>query len=368
MKMCGGLQAIWITPIRALAKEIEKATLEAAAALGVSWKIARRTGDTNTVERKNQWEEPPQILITTPESIHLLLGTPGYSDYFAGLKSVVVDEWHELIGSKRGVQMELALSRLKTVSATVKIWGISATIGNMEQASEVLFGDWHHERDIQFIASDSEKNLVIETIIPEDIETYPWTGHLGTRLAARVLPIIEESRSTLIFTNTRSQCELWYQKLLDLNPDYAGIIAMHHGSMSRDLRDWVEEALHDERIKAVVCTSSLDLGVDFRPVETIVQIGSPKGVARFVQRAGRSGHSPGATSKIFFLPTHALEIVEGAALKEAIIRNVMEDRIPFIRSFDVLMQYLVTLAVSEGFNSNQLFSEVKIYFFICQPK
>jgi ATP-dependent Lhr-like helicase len=358
------IQAIWITPIRALAREIQNAGEEVAMGLGLAWKIAIRTGDTSTLERKSQREHAPQILITTPETVHLLLATRGYPRYFESLKVVVVDEWHELIGSKRGVQMELALSRLKTLAPELKIWGISATIGNMAQASQVLFGNWVADpgRNLHMVSSDIRKLIEVQTIMPDEIETYPWTGHLGIRLIEKVIPIIYQSRSTLLFTNTRGQCEIWYQKLLQIAPDLAGQLAMHHGSMGREMRDWVENALHDETIKAVVCTSSLDLGVDFRPVETIVQIGSPKGVARFVQRAGRSGHQPGATSKIYFLPTHALEIVEGAALKEAIKRNIMEERIPFVRSFDVLMQYLITLAVSEGFDANLIKAEVRSTF------
>ena len=360
-----GLQAIWITPIRALAKEIKYAGQRAIEALGLNWRIEIRTGDTKTPTRLRQIKNPPQILITTPESVHLLLATRNYPVFFGQLKMVVVDEWHELIGSKRGVQMELALSRFKGIHQEgLKIWGISATIGNMDEAQAVLFGNWNRSRqhDLMVVKSDVKKIIEIETIIPQEIETLPWAGHLGIRMVSRVIPIIFKSRSTLIFTNTRGQCETWYQKILDYAPELAGLIAMHHGSISRELRDWVENALHTEKIKAVVCTSSLDLGVDFRPVETIIQIGSPKGVARFVQRAGRSGHQPGAHSKIYFLPTHALEIVEGAALKEAIRRDIMEDRIPFIRSFDVLMQYLVTLAVSEGFNADQLLTEVRSTF------
>ncbi|NND05941.1 MAG: ligase-associated DNA damage response DEXH box helicase [Saprospiraceae bacterium] len=358
------LQALWITPIRALAKEIKKAGEEVIKGLGSPWKIGIRTGDTQTADRKKQWENAPQILITTPESVHLLMATRGYENFFKKVQVVVADEWHELVGSKRGVLMELALSRLKSISPELRIWGISATIGNMEEAQAVLFGNWHSERPtkITVVHSEIKKVISIETIFPDEIETYPWTGHLGVKLVAKVIPIILQSGSTLIFTNTRSQCELWYQKLLEEMPDLSGQIAMHHGSMSRELRDWVEDALHLEKIKAVVCTSSLDLGVDFRPVETIVQVGSPKGVARFVQRAGRSGHQPGATSKIYFLPTHSLEIVEGAALKEAIRRDIVEERIPFLRSFDVLMQYLVTLAVSEGFDSDQIYEEVKSTF------
>lgn len=358
------LRAIWVTPIRALAKEILHAGEEAVRGLGHSWKIAIRTGDTKIAERKSQLTDAPQILITTPESIHLLLATRGYEEYFSSLNAVVVDEWHELMGSKRGVQIELALSRLKTIATGLKIWGISATIGNLDEAKAVLFGSWTQEknRQLPFVKSEHKKTIIIKTIIPDQIETYPWAGHLGIRLIEQVIPIILRSRSTLLFTNTRGQCEIWYQKLLEVAPDFAGQIALHHGSLSRELRDWVENALHEEKIKAVVCTSSLDLGVDFRPVETIIQIGSPKGVARFVQRAGRSGHQPGATSKIFFLPTHSLEIMESAALKEAIRRDIMEERVPYVRSFDVLMQYLVTLAVSEGFDANIIEKEIKTTF------
>ena len=179
-----------------------------------------------------------------------------------------------------------------------------------------------------------------------------------------MLEVIHQSTSTLIFTNTRSQCEIWYQRILAAEPDMAGIMALHHGSLSEELRLWVEEALHEGRLKVVVCTSSLDLGVDFRPVDTVVQVGSAKGIARFMQRAGRSGHQPGATSRIFFVPTHSLEIVEGAALRHAVENQSLEQRIPYVRSFDVLVQYLVTLAVSDGFRAEEIFEEVtKTYSF-----
>jgi ATP-dependent Lhr-like helicase len=216
-----------------------------------------------------------------------------------------------------------------------------------------------HAQGAQIIRSGIKKTIALETILPDKIENYPWAGHLGIKLLDKVIPIILKSTSTLIFTNTRSQCEIWYQQILDQCIDLAGTLAMHHGSISREIRDWVEDALHNEKLKAVVCTSSLDLGVDFRPVETIIQIGSPKGVSRFVQRAGRSGHQPNAVSKIYFVPTHSLEIVEGAALREAIATGIHEERIPHIRSFDVLIQYLTTLAVSEGFIAPIIYEEIK---------
>ena len=356
-----GLKMIWVTPIRALAKEIFQASVRASEGLGIDWNIQIRTGDTQTSVRQKQWASPPDMLITTPESIHVMMTSKGYSDYFSKLECIVVDEWHELIGSKRGVLIELALSRLKSLNPKMRLWGISATIGNLEEAIDVLFG---LEKPPLFclIKADLHKKIKIKSIIPKQIETLPWAGHLGLKQAQALLPIIHKYKTTLIFTNTRAQCEIWYQRLLDLDDDLAGQIAMHHGSISKELRDWVEDALYEGRLKAVVCTSSLDLGVDFRPVENIIQIGSPKGVSRFVQRAGRSGHQPGATSHIYFLPTHALELIEAAALKYSIENHELEDRIPYVRSFDVLIQYLMTLAVSEGFDGKKIYNEVKATF------
>lgn len=357
-----GLRAIWVTPVKALAKEIKSSTQKAISGLGLDWTVDIRTGDTSTSVRNKQKNKPPEILITTPESLHVMLASKGYFKFFKSLQSVVVDEWHELLGSKRGVQVELALAHLKGFLPGLKIWGVSATIGNMEEALAVLFPQNFQTGNYKWIKAAIEKRLEVETIIPDEIETFPWAGHLGIKLIEKVLPIIERSKSTLIFTNTRSFCEIWYQQLLEISPDLAGVLAMHHSSLAHELRDWVENALHEGILKAVVCTSSLDLGVDFRPVETIIQIGSPKGIARFIQRAGRSGHQPGATSKIYFVPTHSLELLEGAALRQAILEKKIEHRIPYIRSIDVLIQFLLTLAVSEGFDGDQLFREVKTTF------
>jgi ATP-dependent Lhr-like helicase len=191
------------------------------------------------------------------------------------------------------------------------------------------------------------------------IENYPWAGHLGIKLIEKVIPIILKGTTTLIFTNTRAQAEIWYQQLLETAPELSGLIAMHHGSIAQETREWVEDMLHTEKLKAVVCTSSLDLGVDFRPVGQIIQIGGPKGVARFIQRAGRSGHQPGMPSIIYFVPTHALELVEAAALRTAINEGIVEGKEPLIRSFDVLIQYLVTRAVGGGFDPKQVYAEIK---------
>ena len=375
-----GLRAIWITPLRALAGEIAESAQRMCDGVGLDWKVGVRTGDTSTKERAAQKKALPQLLVTTPESLHVLLATKGYADLLKNLDWFIADEWHELLGSKRGVQVELGLSRLKALRPQLGIWGISATIGNLEEAQDVLMGTDHPGSSGTvdppgrpsgagtpvLVRSTLRKPIEIRSIIPEKVEHYPWAGHLGLKLARHLLPIIEQSTSTLIFTNTRAQSEIWYHHLLDIAPELAGTIALHHGSLDRNVREWVEQALDAGKLKAVVCTSSLDLGVDFRPVESVVQIGGPKGVARFVQRAGRSGHRPDAVSRLWFLPTHALERVEAAALRQAAEEGSLptgqagiEARQPLFRCFDVLAQYLVTLAVSDGFSPAALYHEVR---------
>ncbi len=360
-KKNNGVQLIWITPLRSLAKDIGRAMQEAIADIGLQWRVGIRNGDTSTSERQKQIRNIPEILIITPESLHLMLAQKKYPELFSTLRIVAIDEWHELLGSKRGVQVELAISRLIAVTKKknvhpCNVWGISATIGNLEEAKNVLLMPSGNEG--QIISASYKKNIEINSIFPDEIEKYPWAGHLGIKLAEKILPILHQHNTTLVFINTRGMSEQWYQKLLVIDPSLAGVIALHHGSIEHELRIWVEDAIHTGILSAVVCTSSLDLGVDFRPVETVIQVGSPKGVARFLQRAGRSGHQPGAVSRIFFVPTHSLELLEAAALKEAIKLSFIENRQPLILCYDVLIQYLSTLAVSEGFYPDEIFEEV----------
>src|SRR5687767_6846194 len=362
-----GIQLLWITPLRALANDIARAMEEVIQELDLKWKIGIRNGDTSTAERARQKQQMPEVLIITPESLHLLIAQKGYAQFFSSLKIIAVDEWHELIGNKRGVQVELAIARIVNSPESIvdsdsplSVWGISATIGNLGEASDVLLSPLKLKGVM--VKAEMKKQIEVESVFPDEIEKYPWAGHLGIKLVHKILPIIHESRTTLIFINTRGMSEIWYQQILNASPDLAGAIALHHGSVERELREWVEENLHTGKLKAVVCTASLDLGVDFRPVETVIQVGSPKGVARFLQRAGRSGHQPGATSRIYFVPTHSLELMEAAALREAIKQKIVEDRLPYIRSFDVLIQYLITLAVSNGFRQAEILSEIRSTF------
>ncbi len=369
-KSKNNLQLLWITPLRALATDIGRAMEEVIYELGMNWKVGIRNGDTSISERQKQKRQVPEVLIITPESLHLLLAQKNYPEIFASLKLIAVDEWHELLGSKRGVQVELAISRiincqLLTGNSQCSLWGISATIGNLQEAKEVLlspianFLQQPPQKFGETITAKISKPIHIESVFPDEIETFPWAGHLGIKLVHKVIPIIMKSTTTLIFINTRGMSEMWYQALLTACPELAGAIALHHGSIEPELRSWVEENLHTGKLKAVVCTASLDLGVDFRPVETVIQVGSPKGVARFLQRAGRSGHRPGEVSKIYFLPTHSLELIEAAALKEATDIKLIESREPRLLCFDVLIQYLSTLAISDGFIPDQIFKEIK---------
>ncbi|MEO6812317.1 MAG: ligase-associated DNA damage response DEXH box helicase [Ginsengibacter sp.] len=378
IKSKNGLQLLWITPLRALAKDLGRAMEEVLFELGMNWRVGIRNGDTTMSDREKQKRQMPEVLLITPESLHLLLGQKNYPEIFKPLKIIAVDEWHELLGSKRGVQVELALSRiigLKSESSMLKaessmlnaesflsLWGISATIGNLIQAKEVLLSPLSlldNNTKHETVTAKIDKKISIESVFPDEIEKFPWAGHLGIKLVHKVIPIIMESKTTLIFINTRGMSERWYQALLNACPQLAGVIALHHGSIEQDLRFWVEENLHSGKLKAVVCTASLDLGVDFRPVETVIQVGSPKGVAHFLQRAGRSGHGPGEESKIYFLPTHSLELTEAAALKEATKINLIESREPRLLCFDVLMQYLSTLAISDGFIPEIILKEIK---------
>ena len=352
-----GIQLIWVTPLRALAQDLQKAMQEVCQAIGLPWQVVVRNGDTDAKTRSAMKKRPPECLITTPETLHILISQKDHHELFQSLSAVVVDEWHELVGNKRGVQVQLALEYIQSLNPhRFKRWAVSATIGNLSQAAQTLLGS---ELPIHIVKAKVDKEIVIHAVFPEEIEKYPWSGHLGIRLMDQVIEIIEGGRSVLLFTNTRSQTEIWYQKILEARPDWAGWIAMHHGSLDTSVRTWVENALHEGVLKLVVCTSSLDLGVDFRPVDRVIQVGSPKGVSRFVQRAGRAGHQPGLPSEIYFVPTNSLELIEAAALRNAIQQEEMESQFTPVLPFDVLIQFLVTLAVGDGFDPSEIFPMVK---------
>ncbi|MFJ5295273.1 ligase-associated DNA damage response DEXH box helicase [Pseudomonas sp. NPDC088368] len=348
------LTVLWITPMRALAADTARALEAPLLDLQIPWSVGLRTGDTSSSERAKQGRRLPTALITTPESLTLLLTRADAEATFSTLKMIVVDEWHELIGNKRGVQLQLAIARLRRWNPALIVWGLSATLGNQAHAQQVLIGD-----NGTTVQGKVVKELIIDTLIPQGIDRFPWAGHMGLKMLPQVLAEVDSSTSCLLFTNTRAQSEIWYQALLEARPDWAGLIALHHGSLSREVRDWVERALKEGHLKAVVCTSSLDLGVDFLPVERVLQIGSAKGVARLMQRAGRSGHAPGRPSRVTLVPTHSLELVEAAAARDAVNARLIEPRESPHKPLDVLVQHLVSMALGGGFMPDELLAEVR---------
>ncbi|KNZ33537.1 MAG: DEAD/DEAH box helicase [Methylibium sp. NZG] len=354
-KAAAPLGVLWLTPMRALSADTARALQAPVTELGLNWTVGQRTGDTAAAERARQDRRFPTALVTTPESLSLMLTREHARDELAGVHSVIVDEWHELMGNKRGVQVQVALARLRRWNPQLAVWGLSATLGNVDEAMHVLLGHEHGTR----VQGRVDKTLLIDTLIPPDPGRFSWGGHLGAQMQMPVIAEIERSGTTLVFTNTRSQAEIWYQLLIQERPDWAGVVALHHGSLDRDTREWVELGLKEGRLKAVVATSSLDLGVDFLPVERVLQIGSAKGIARLLQRAGRSGHAPGRPSRITLVPTNTLELVEAAAARRAAAAGKIEKRASPEKPLDVLVQHLVTVALGGGFERDAMFAEVR---------
>jgi ATP-dependent helicase Lhr and Lhr-like helicase len=355
------LRALWLTPMRALASDTTRALTEPLRDLAPGWSIGQRTGDTSSAERARQDRRFPSVLVTTPESLSLMLTRENAREELANIGYVIVDEWHELIGSKRGVQTQLALARLWRLNPKLVAWGLSATLGNLQEAMQVLCnaGTAYGAPAPALVRGRIDKTLVIDTLIPPDPGKYSWAGHLGARMQQPVVDEIAKSGTTLVFTNVRSQAEIWYQLLLESRPDWAGQIALHHGSIEKATREWVEQGLKEGTLRAVVATSSLDLGVDFLPVERVLQIGSAKGVARMMQRAGRSGHAPGRSSRVTLVPTNTMEIIEAAAARRAAQAGRVEERESPDKPLDVLVQHIVTIALGGGFVADELFDEVR---------
>jgi ATP-dependent helicase Lhr and Lhr-like helicase len=349
------LQVLWITPMRALSADTLRAMQGPLPELAPHWTSGIRTGDTPPAERAKQDRRMPTALVTTPESLSLMLTRERAAHELGAVHTVVVDEWHELIATKRGVQVQLALARLKRWNPQLVVWGLSATLGNLDEAMATLCGP-----GAELVQGRIDKRIVIDTLLPKDPGRFSWGGHLGAQMQQPVVEEIEQSSgTTLVFTNVRSQAEIWYQLLLQARPDWAGQIALHHGSLDKQVRAWVEAGLKAGTLKAVVATSSLDLGVDFLPVERVLQIGSAKGIARLLQRAGRSGHAPGRVSRITLVPTNTLELIEGAALRRAVLAGHVEPRVGPYKPLDVLVQHLVTVALGGGFVAGEMLAEVR---------
>lgn len=351
-----GPLVLWVTPLRALAADTTRALTQTAADMGLAWTVALRTGDASARDKRLARQGKAQALVITPESLALLLSYADASSRFRALRCIVVDEWHELLGNKRGVLLQLCLARLRRLSPGVRTWGLSATLGNLDEARAVLLP---HEPGSALVAGARPRRMQISTLLPERSRALPWAGHLGLSQLERVFKRLFDVRSTLLFTNTRAQAELWHRALESIWPEAPATLALHHGSLDPKLRAAVEQGLRDGTVRCVVATSSLDLGVDFPAVDQVLQIGSPKGVARLLQRAGRARHRPGESGNVVCVPAQALELIEYAAARQAIARGEIESRPPPVGSLDVLAQHAVTLALGGGFEADELYREVR---------
>ncbi len=350
------LKVLWITPLRALAADTLRALREPADGLGLDWRIGLRTGDASARDKRLARDGELDALVTTPESLALLLSYADTGARLASLRCIVVDEWHELLGTKRGVLLQLCLARLRALSPALRIWGLSATLGNLDEAREVLLP---HAPASEVVSGATPRPMTLDTLLPGEGERFPWAGHLGLSQLSRVAERLSQARTSLLFTNTRAHAELWHQALQAVWPEDPSSLALHHGSLDPKLRAEVEAGLRDGRLRCVVATSSLDLGVDFPAVDQVFQLGSPKGTARLLQRAGRARHRPGESGHVVCIPTHMLELVEFAAVREAIRAGEVEARRPPRMSLDVLAQHCVTLALGGGFDGDALLAEVR---------
>ena len=351
-----GIRLLYITPLRALSRDLALAIREPITEMRWPLRVGIRNGDSSSSERSKQLKSPPQILVTTPESLTLLLSNSKAEELFSHLDTVVLDEWHELMGSKRGTQTELCLSWLRQQRPSLQTWAISATIGNLAQAARHALGT---DGDPVIIGGAPARVTEIRSLLPETIDGFPWAGHLGLRMYEDLVAAMNPGISTLLFTNTRNQSERWFQCLRFACPEMEGALALHHSAIDRSEREAIEASVKAGTIRWVVCTSSLDLGVDFQPVEQVVQIGSPKNLARLLQRAGRSAHLPGGTSQVLFMPTNALELLELSAVRRGLEEGLVEQRKPPNAPLDVLLQHLTSLACGAGFHPEETLRAVR---------
>ncbi|HYX34214.1 MAG TPA: ligase-associated DNA damage response DEXH box helicase [Oligoflexus sp.] len=350
-----GLRLLYISPLKALARDVEHALHKPCADLGLHLRVETRTGDTTAARRRQQKLQLPEILITTPESLALLLTQDNSASLFSELQGIIIDEWHELLSSKRGSLLELCLSRVRSLASGARTWALSATLPNHEEAALAACGVGSQPL---LITGLPPRNIQMRTLLPGPEDRLPGAGHIGLRMLPQVATFLDPAFSTLIFTNTRSQAERWHEGQLMIRPELEDRIALHHGSLDPKTREQVEHGVKEGQIRFVVCTSSLDLGVDFPEVDRVVQIGTPKSISRLIQRAGRSAHAPGKDSELLFVPTHNLELLEIAACRRALQAGFIEPRTPREQPLDVLIQHVVSCAMGGGFQADALYQEV----------
>jgi ATP-dependent Lhr-like helicase len=350
------LHTLYVSPLKALAADIARNLTAPIAGMGLAVTVETRTGDTGAEARRRQRTKPPHLLLTTPESLALLLSLPEAGAMFAGLAAIVVDEIHALAGTKRGDQLSLCLARLATLAPRARRVGLSATVPHRAPLVAFLSASGRAEAgDVDVIVAPGGADPALSVMLPEG--QLPWSGHMGLLATPDIYRLIRDAGTSIVFVNTRAQAELVFQALWRLNDD--GLpIALHHGSLAREQRERVEAAMAEGRLKAIVATSSLDLGIDWGDVDLVIQVGAPKGVSRLLQRVGRANHRWNEASRAVLVPANRFEVLECRAAVDGVAAHDLDGDPPPPGGLDVLAQHVLGMAASAPFRADDLYAEV----------
>jgi ATP-dependent Lhr-like helicase len=350
-----GLHTLYISPLKALAVDVQRNLLAPIEEMGLPIRVETRTGDTPSDRKARQRLKPPQMLLTTPESLSLLLSYPESPQMFNGLKTIVVDELHGFAKEKRGDLLSLSMSRLQKLAPGLRRVGLSATISDPDAYRSWLAPDADMEL-VDLVIGDPGAEPDLSILIPEN--KIPWGGHSGYHAIADVMRLIEQHKMTLVFSNTRGLAELIFQKLWNENEQ--GLpIGIHHGSLSVEARRKVEAAMAAGKLRALVATASLDLGIDWGDVDLVIQMGAPKGSSRLLQRIGRANHRLDEPSKGVLVPGNRFEYLEGRAALDAIDDGELDPELFRPGALDVLAQHILAMAVAEPFQQDELLAEIR---------
>ncbi len=353
----GGLHTLYISPLKALAVDVARNLERPVAEMNLPIRIETRTGDTPLSRRQRQRRDPPDILLTTPEQLALILASPDAPFLFGSLRRVVLDELHALVTSKRGDLLSLGLARLFRLAPALASVGLSATVATPDDLRRFLVPQ-PLDREALADLVLAEGGAAPHVTMLDTAERLPWAGHSARHALGEIYGLVKEHRTTLIFVNTRSQAELIFQELWRINDDGLAI-ALHHGSLDVAQRRKVEAAMAAGRLRAVVCTSSLDLGVDWGDVDLVINVGAPKGASRVLQRIGRANHRMDEPSRGVLVPANRFEVLECRAALDAIAVNAQDTPPGRTGALDVLAQHVLGCACGEPFLSEQLYEEVR---------
>lgn len=346
-----GLHTLYLSPLKALAVDVARNLGDPISDMGLPIKVETRTGDTPSSRRQRQRFDPPHILMTTPEQLALMISHKEAPRLFGNLKRIVLDELHAMVTSKRGDLMALGIAHLRTLAPSVKITALSATVAKPE-----MLRDWiSHQTPTELIVLEGGAAPQIDIL--ESEARIPWSGHHGSYALPDLYKTIQQHNTSLLFVNTRSQAEMLFQGLWDLNDDGLAI-ALHHGSLSKEQRRKIEAAMVAGTLRAIVCTSTLDLGIDWGDVDLVVQIGAPKGSSRLLQRIGRSNHRFDTPSKALLVPANRFEVLECRAAQDAAKEGAQDSQDPLEGGLDVLAQHVLGIACSAPFDEAQLYAEI----------